>query len=141
VKAISELTGKNFIVEPNVRGKITIIAPTPITVAEAYRAFLSALAINGFTVVPSGKFLKIRQVRIAARDSIEIYSGAYTPNTDQVVTRIIHLKHISADDVKKSLLNITSKDGDLQVYSATNSLILTDWGANVERVMKILAQL
>jgi general secretion pathway protein D len=54
IKAISELTGKNFIIDSTVRGKITIIAPTKITVAEAYKAFLSALAINGFTVVPSG---------------------------------------------------------------------------------------
>lgn len=141
VKAISELTGKNFIVEPSVRGKITIIAPTPITVAEAYKAFLSALAINGFTVVPSGKFLKIRQTRSASRDSIEIYSGSYTPNSDQIITRIIHLKHISAADVNKQLRNLTSKDGELNPYEPTNSLIISDYGSNIERVMKILAQL
>ncbi len=141
VKAISELTGKNFIVEPSVRGKITIIAPTPITVAEAYKAFLSALAINGFTVVPSGKFLKIRQTRTASRDSIEIYTGAYTPNTDQIITRIIHLKHISAGEVNKQLRNLTSKDGELNPYEPTNSLIISDYGSNIERVMKILAQL
>jgi len=60
VKAISKLTGKNFIVDPAAsRGKITIIAPSQITVAEAYKAFLSALAINNLTVVPSGNFLKM----------------------------------------------------------------------------------
>src|ERR1022692_4608515 len=91
IKAISELTGKNFIVDPQVRGKITIIAPSRITVAEAYKAFLSALAINSFTVVPSGKFLKIIPGRQAPKDSIEIYSGAYTPNTDQMITRIVQL--------------------------------------------------
>lgn len=141
VKAISELTGKNFIVEPSVRGKITIIAPTPITVAEAYKAFLSALAINGFTVVPSGKFLKIRQTRSASRDNIEIYSGAYTPNTDQMVTRIIHLKHISGAEVNKQLRNLTSKDGEMSVYEPTNSVIISDYGSNIERVMKIIQQL
>jgi len=76
VKAISELTGKNFIVDPQVRGKITIIAPSQITVAEAYKAFLSALAINGLTVVPGDGFLKIKQARQATRDSIETYAGA-----------------------------------------------------------------
>lgn len=75
IKAISELTGKNFIIDPGVRGKITIVAPSKITVAEAYKAFLSALAINGFTVVPSGSFLKIKSARNAQRDSIETYSG------------------------------------------------------------------
>ncbi|MBY0453118.1 MAG: type II secretion system protein GspD, partial [Bdellovibrionaceae bacterium] len=77
IRAISELTGKNFIIDSTVRGKITILAPSKITVAEAYKAFLSALAINGFTVVPSGGFLKIRNARSAQRDSIDTYSGAY----------------------------------------------------------------
>src|SRR6185312_3546214 len=112
VKAISELTGKNFIIDNGLRGKITIVAPSKITVAEAYKAFLSALAINGYAVVPSGSFLKIRSARNAQRDSIETYSGAYYPNSDQMITRIIHLKHISADAVNRDLRILTSKDGE-----------------------------
>ena len=75
VKAISELTGRNFIIDPGVRGKISIIAPSKITVAEAYKAFLSALAIAGFAVVPGDGFYKIRTGRQAQRDGIETYSG------------------------------------------------------------------
>ncbi len=141
IKAIGELTGKNFIIDPGVRGKITIIAPTKITVAEAYKAFLSALAINGFTVVPSGSFMKIKSARNAQRDSIETYSGAYYPNSDQMITRIIHLKHIQAEQVNRDLRVLTSKDGEMSVYPATNSLIFSDYGSNVDRVMKILGQL
>lgn len=141
IKAIGELTGKNFIIDPGVRGKITIIAPTKITVAEAYKAFLSALAINGFTVVPSGSFMKIKSARNAQRDSIETYSGTYYPNSDQMITRIIHLKHIQAEQVNRDLRVLTSKDGEMSVYPATNSLIFSDYGSNVDRVMKILSQL
>lgn len=141
IKAISELTGKNFIVDPQVRGKITIIAPSQITVAEAYRAFLSALAINGLTVVPSGSFLKIKTARNAQRDSIETYSGDYFPNSDQMITRIIKLKYISADEVNKNLRILPSKDGEMVHYPPTNSIIISDYGANVERVMKIINQL
>ncbi|MCX7978449.1 MAG: type II secretion system secretin GspD [Bdellovibrionaceae bacterium] len=141
IKAISELTGKNFIIDPGVRGKITIIAPSKITVAEAYRAFLSALAINGFTVVPMGNFLKVKSSRNAQRDNIETYSGAYYPNSDAMITRIIHLKHISAEQVFKELRMLTSKDGEANPYPPTNSLIISDYGANIDRVMKILAQL
>ncbi|MCB0369873.1 MAG: type II secretion system secretin GspD, partial [Bdellovibrionales bacterium] len=141
IKAISELTGKNFIIDPGVRGKITIVAPSKITVAEAYKAFLSALAINGFTVVPSGSFLKVKSGRNAQRDSIETYSGAYYPNTDQMITRIIHLKHISAEQVNKDLRILPSKDGEMSVYTQTNSIILSDWGSNIDRVMKIINQL
>lgn len=141
IKTISELTGKNFIIDPGVRGKITIIAPTKITVAEAYKAFLSALAINGYTVVPSGSFLKVKNARNAQRDSIETYSGAYYPNDDQMITRIIHLKHISAEVVNQQLRILPSKDGEMVVYTPTNSIIMSDYGSNIDRVMKIINQL
>ncbi len=141
VKAISELTGKNFIIDPGVRGKITIIAPSRITVAEAYKAFLSALAINGYAIVPSGSFLKIRTARNAQRDGIETYSGNYFPNSDQMVTKIIHLKHIQAEAVNRDLRILQSKDGEMSPYPPTNSLIISDYGANIERIARILAQL
>ncbi|MES2965608.1 MAG: type II secretion system secretin GspD [Bdellovibrionota bacterium] len=141
VKVISQLTGKNFILDPGVRGKISIIAPTQISVAEAYKAFLSALAINGFTVVPSGKFLKVKSARNAQRDSIETYSGQYYPNSDIMITRIIHLKHISAEEVNKRLRILPSKDGEMTPYEPTNSLIISDYGANIERIMKIINDL
>lgn len=141
IKAISQLTGKNFIVDPAVRGKITIIAPSQITVAEAYKAFLSALAINGMTVVPSGSFLKIKTARNAQRDSIETFSGEYFPNTDQMITRIIKLKYISADEVNKNLRILPSKEGEMVSYPQTNSIIISDYGSNIERVMKIIQEI
>lgn len=141
VQAISELTGKNFIIDSTVRGKITILAPSKITVAEAYKAFLSALAINGFTVVPSGGFLKIRNARSAQRDNIDTYSGTYYPNSDQMITKIVHLKHITADSVQKELRLLTSSYGELSIFNQTNTLIISDFGANIDRVMKIINQL
>ena len=141
IKAISELTGKNFIIDPSVRGKITIVAPSKITVAEAYKAFLSALAINSYTIVPSGSFLKIKSARNAQRDSIETYSGAYYPTADQMITKIIHLKHIQADVVSRELRILPSKDGEMMPYPPTNSLIISDYGSNIDRIMKIINQL
>lgn len=141
IKAISELTGRNFILDSGIQGKITIVAPTKITVAEAYRAFLSALAMRGYTVVPSGAFWKIKNSRNAQTDNIETYSGAYFPNTDQMITRIVHLKHISAQQVNQSFRNLVTKDGIMYMYEPTNSIIITDYGSNIERVMKILNQL
>lgn len=141
IKAIGQLTGKNFIIDPGVRGKISIIAPSKVTVAEAYKAFLAALAINGFTVVPYGKFLKVKASRNAQRDSIETYTGAYAPTSDIYITRIIHLKHISAEEVNKRLRVLPSKDGEMTPYEPTNSLLITDYGANVERMTKIIKEL
>jgi general secretion pathway protein D len=142
IKAISELTGKNFIIDSTVRGKITIIAPSKITVAEAYKAFLSSLAINGFTVVPSGGFLKIRNARSAQRDGIDIYSGNYYPNSDQMITKVVHLKHITADTVKTQLGRLlNSSYGEIEAYPQTNSIIISDFGSSIDRIMKIINQL
>lgn len=142
IKAISELTGKNFIIDSTVRGKITIIAPSKITVAEAYKAFLSSLAINGFTVVPSGGFLKIRNARSAQRDGIDIYSGNYYPNADQMITKVVHLKHITADTVKTQLGRLlNSSYGEIEAYGQTNSIIISDFGSSIDRIMKIINQL
>ncbi len=142
VDVMSELTGKNFIVDPTVKSKrITIIARSPITVAQAYKAFLSALAVNGITVVKSGAFLKIINSKDALKDSIEIYSGDYYPTTDQLITKIIKLKYISAVELEKSLRSLYSRDGDLKAYEPTNSLIISDYGSNVDRIVKIANQL
>lgn len=142
VKAISKLTGKNFILERGVQGKISIIAPSQITVAEAYQAFLTALAMNGFTVVPSGNFLKVRPLKAAAQDSIETYAGAYFPITDQLITRIIRLNHINAEEVQRTLQGLVDPGrGDIKPYAPTNSLIITDFGSNIERIQHILKQL
>lgn len=141
--AISKLTKKNFIIEPGVSGKITIVAPTPVTVAQAWKLFLSALAINSYTIVPTNDgYLKIRKESNAKNDSIETYSGAYFPTSDQLITRIIKLKYIQAEDVKKSLEKFVSKKaGDVESYENTNSLIISGYGSSVERISRIIEEL
>ncbi len=141
IKAISDLTGKNFIIDSTVHGKISIVAPSKVTVAEAYKAFLAALAANGFTVVPYGKFLKVKSSKLARNDSVPTYSGSYYPTSDVFVTKIIHLKHISADDVKKNLGVLQTRDGDVNAYGPTNSLIINDYGSNVDKITKIIDEL
>ena len=142
VKAIGKLTGINFIVDPSLSSKrISIIAPSPITVAEAYKAFLSALSANGYTVVKSGAFWKIASTEKAHKDNIEVYSGDYFPNTDQLITRIIKLKHIDAADFEKSIKWLLSQDNKISTLESSNSLILSDYGSVIERIMKIVYEL
>ena len=139
-EAISKLTGRNFIIDSAVNGTITIIAPSRITVAEAYKAFLSALAINNLTIVPAGKFLKVTTL-IKAKGSSEVFSGAYTPDTDQMITRIIQLKHSNVSEVSQFINKAVSPQGNLQSYTPTNTLVITDFGSKINNFMKIIKQI
>lgn len=142
VKAIGKLTGINFIVDPALQGKkVSIIAPSSITVAEAYKAFLSALSANGYTVVRSGAFWKIQSTDKAHKDNIEVYSGDYYPNTDQLITRIIKLKYIDAKDFSTSIKWLLSQDNKISTHESSNSIILSDYGSVIERIMKIVYEM
>ena len=139
VKAISKLTGVNFMIDPALQGKrISIIAPSPITVAEAYKVFLSALAANGYTIVKSGAFWKIQTIEKSHKDNTEVYSGDYYPNTDQLITRIIKLKHTDATNFMTSIKWLLSQDNQNSVLESSNSIILSDYGSVIEKIMKIV---
>ena len=132
-KFVSEVTGRNFIIDDRVRGKVTILSPTRITADEAYVVFQSVLQVKGFTTVPSGTFVKI----VPARDALAAGSHA----TDEVVTRILPLHHADAAAVVPVLQPLVSKDGLLTAYPATNTLVVVDAAANVERVAGLLHDL
>lgn len=140
-KSISKLTGKSFIVTEDLsRKKITIISQEEVTIEEAYRAFLSALEMNDLTVVPVGRFLKIVRAQDATKMSLKTYSGEYSPTSDGYITRIHHLKFISASEIARSLQSIASPRA-LVAYDPTNSLIITDTGANINRILEIVDHL
>lgn len=142
VKAIGKLTGLNFIVDPALSSKqITVIAPSKITVAEAYKAFLSALAINGYALVKSGAFWKVQETKNALKDNTEIYSGDYFPNTDQLITRIIKLKHIDGKEFSDSIKYLLSQNNQISYHPSSNSVIISDYGSVIERIMKIVYQM
>ena len=142
VQAISKLTGMNFILDTSLNSKqISIIASSPITVAEAYKAFLSALSANNYSVVKSGAFWKIQAIDKIHKDNIEVYSGDYFPSTDQLITRIIKLKYISAKDFEASIKWLLSQDNKSSSHEPSNSLIISDYGSVIERIMKIVYEI
>lgn len=143
IRAIGNITGKRFILGGKVRSiKTTIYSPTKVTPAEAYQAFLSVLETNGMTVVPAGRYLKIEETAGAVTNSLPTYSpGEATPTDDRFITRIHRLRNISAEDAANVLGHFKSRDGDITPYPATNTLILTDTGANIRRMIQILSEI
>ncbi|MCH7868443.1 MAG: type II secretion system secretin GspD [Myxococcales bacterium] len=143
IDAISRLTGKNFIYDDRVRGKVTIISPSAVTLAEAWAVFESVLKIKGFTAIPgpAGVF-KIVPVRDAKESNIEtIIDGGESANRDQYVTRMIPLYFIDATAITNTLKPLISKDAAVVVFGPTNTIILTDTKANIRRILGILEAL
>ncbi|PIR26384.1 MAG: type II secretion system protein GspD [Deltaproteobacteria bacterium CG11_big_fil_rev_8_21_14_0_20_42_23] len=141
IKQISKATKKNFIIDDKIRGKVTIISEQKMTREEAYQAFLSALEVAGYTVVkgPAG-ILKVIQQKDAKSSPIPIHVDS-TPLTDSYVTRLVNLENISALEISNAIKGLISKSGNLFAYPATNTLIITDSGTNIDRLMKIIKEL
>ncbi len=141
-KFISEITGKNFIIDESVRGKVTIISPTKVTPEEAYQAFQSALQIKGFTTVQTGKTIKIVPARNVRSDAplTESQQPAQSRG-DEYVTRMVKLKNVDAGSLVQVLQPMVSHDGLVAAYPEDNTLIITDDAYNVERLLKIIGSL
>ena len=139
VKFISELTGRNFIVDERVRGKVTVISPSRISVAEAFKVFESVLEVHGFTTVPSGTVTKIVPAPEARGKSIETRLYEETGSAaDRVVTQIVPLAYADPEEVRKLLAPLVSKNSVLLAYTPTGMLILTDIQSNIQRLMRII---
>jgi general secretion pathway protein D len=143
IKFISELTGKNFIVDSKVKGRVTVISPTKITIEEAYRMFESILQVAGYTTVPAGRVIKIVPAREARSTGIDTISKTERRilKGEQFVTRIVHLNYIDADSVTPVIKPLLSRESSLVTYAYTNDIILTDIIPNVHKVLEILREL
>ncbi|MBW1769999.1 MAG: type II secretion system secretin GspD, partial [Deltaproteobacteria bacterium] len=139
IKFISELTGKNFVVDKAIRGKVTIISPKKISVAEAYKVFQSVLEVHGFATVPAGSVIKIVPAVAARSKSIEtrIREEAIDPE-DKIVTQLIPLSYASPDALKKLFAPFISKSSVMVSYSPTGTLIVTDVLSNIKRLLSII---
>jgi general secretion pathway protein D len=139
VKFISDLTGKNFLLDPAVRGKVTVISPNKVSVDEAYEVFLSVLEVHGFTTIPAGRITKIVPQAGAMTRAVETQGpGGRRDREDRMITRLIPLEHSDAQMLAVLLKPLVPKEGLLIPYPETNTLILTDVGSNVERLLRII---
>ncbi len=139
IKIFSEMTGRNFIYDERVRGKVTIISPDPMNEEEAYQLFMTVLNVKGFTLIQSGKVNKIVPLQNAKQNNLPVSD---TLQGDSYITRLIHLNYADAQVISSSvLLPLIPKTSNLTVYAPTNTLILTDSAANIDRLVEIINKL
>lgn len=137
VKFISEVTGRNFIFDETLKGRITIMAPSKISADEAFSLFTSVLNLKGYTLIPGpGSMLKIVPVGQARALSPEAAEGKAT---DAYITKLIPLSHISAENALKFFQPLISKDGHISVFGTGNYLLLVENALNIQRIEHILS--
>ena len=141
IKFISEQSKKNFIFDERVQGKITIISPRRITLEEAYNVFLSVLHVKGFATVEQGNTIKIIPMRDAKQESLPTEHGPGEEPDSKVITRLVPLQYVDVAEVVALLTPMISKDGLLTSFPASNTMIVIDSRANIDRLLKILAEL
>ena len=141
-KFISEITGRNFIIDESVRGKVTIISPSKVTPEQAYSIFQSVLQVKGFTTVQAGHVIKIEPAR-NVRSNAKL-TQSQTPaesGSDEYVTRMVRLKNIDAASVIGVIQPMVSHDGLVAAFPSDNTVIVTDDAFNVERLLQIIGAL
>ena len=140
VKAVSQMTGRNFLLDPRVKGQITIISAKAVSRSAAYQIFLSALKAQGFTAVDGpGGVVKVLPTG-EAKQSADVSSDA--PRGGEVITtHVAVLQHISAAQMVPLLRPLMAPTSQLSAYEAANALILTDYADNIRRMLRIIERI
>lgn len=137
-KVVSEITGKNFVIDPRVRGTINIVSGKPMPRAFVYDVFLSALRLQGFAAVEDGGV-----VRIVPETDAKLYpgyaSGSHAMSTgDRIQTRVFLLKYQSAAQMLPILRPLIAPNNSITAYPNSNKLVITDYANNLQRVARII---
>ncbi|MFI4890860.1 MAG: type II secretion system secretin GspD [Steroidobacterales bacterium] len=141
IQAVSEVTGKNFIVDPRVNAKVTMLSATPMSAGAFYEAFLSVLQVYGYVAVPAGKVIKIVPNTDARQLPSKDLPEDVSSSSDEMVTQIVTLKNVSAGQLVPLLRPLIPQYGHLAAYPGGNMLIISDRASNVSRIMRIVERM
>jgi general secretion pathway protein D len=142
ISTVAEITGKNFIIDPSVKGKVTIISQQGMQASEIYKIFLSLLDVHGFSVIPTveaNTYKIIRAVNAKSQgvplDTDNIFQG------DQLVTRIIAVKHSQAAQLVQVLRPLVPQQAYLAAFPESNMIIISDSANNINRLVALVKRI
>jgi general secretion pathway protein D len=146
ISTVAELTGRNFIVDPKVRGKVTIISGREMSVNDLYEVFLSVLQVHGYVAIPDGNATKIVPDATAKYITNTFIDGNSSTNINRVlnddfVSQVIDIYHISAAKLVPILRPLVSPKGHLVGHASTNTLVILDRKVNIDHLLKIIRRI
>jgi general secretion pathway protein D len=141
IRVISEMTGKNFIIDNNVRGKVTVLSPKRLTTQQAYEVFKSVLSVNGFTVVEAGQVVKIVPAQNMSGYELPLGTKKVLKGDDEYITQIMPLKHLDANGLVALVKPLLSRNGAVFAPPSSDLLVVTDYRSNIKKVDNLLDEI
>lgn len=136
VDQISQLTGQTFIVDPRVRGQVSVVSSTTLSLSEVYQLFLSVMATHGYSVLTQGEV-----TRIVPNAEAKSEAGGGPAGGDLLETRVIQVQHTSATELIPLIRPLVPQYGHLAAVGSANALIISDRSANIARIEDLVRQL
>lgn len=138
INTVSEVTGKNFIVDPRVKGQVTLVSGGPLDADQIYNVFLSVLAVHNFAAVPAGEVTKIIPNNIVKQEPTPTEYTEPTTGGDAQITQVYKLKHASVQELVPILRPLLPPTSHFAAHASSNTLVFTDSRGNVQRILDII---
>ena len=139
IEAVGEVTGRNFIVDPRVTARVTMLSSTPMSPDAFYEAFLSILQVNGYVAMTTGNIIKIVPDAMSRQ-----YSGLLSTDgaaADDIVTQVVQVQNVGAAQLVPILRPLIPQYGHLAAHPGSNMLIISDRASNVDRMLRIIRRI
>ncbi len=136
IDQISQLSGQTFIVDPRVKGQVSVVSNATLSLSEVYQLFLSVMATHGFSVLTQGDV-----ARVVPNAEAKAEAGSGPSGGDQLETRVIQVQHTSAAELIPLIRPLVPQYGHLAAVSSANALIISDRSANIARIQDLVRQL
>jgi general secretion pathway protein D len=141
IEAVSQVTGKSFIVDPRVNARVTMLSTAPMNAAAFYEAFLAILQVHGYIAVPSGDVIKILPDLNTRQVPSNDLPDRVSSSSDEIVTQVMQVRNVSAGQLVPILRPMMPQSAHLAAYPSANMLIISDRAANVNRIMRIVQRI
>jgi general secretion pathway protein D len=137
IESVAKITGRNFIIDPRVKGKVTLLAEEGMAPETLYETLLAVLSVHGYVAIPGDDIIKIVPANLA-RDQLP-YRGS-KENDDDWVTEVISVHNVASTALVATLRPLVAREGHLVALAESNKLIITDTVSNIKRIKSVLAR-
>jgi general secretion pathway protein D len=139
VRAIGQYTGRTFVIDPRVKGTLTLVTERPVTKQQAFEQLLSALRLQGFTIVQTGNVMRVvPEADAKLQGGTVVTPRTSPPGGDQLVTQVFRLQYESATSMVPILRPLIAPNNTISAYPQNNTLVITDYAENLRRIQRII---